>query len=118
MSSGSIDGSSPWTLTTTSQSIAEATSAIRLVPFGWSARVIATSPPKARTASAIRRSSVATMIRESRRERAAASQTCRMSGLPVASASGLPGNRTLAKRAGMIATMAGDAVTGVSRRVP
>ena len=82
-----------------------ATSATRSVPVGWSARVITTSPPKPSTASAIRRSSVATMTRSSDRARRAASTTCRISGRPVSERRGLPGSRVEAKRAGITPTI-------------
>ena len=82
-----------------------ATSATRSVPVAWSARVITTSPPKSVTASAIRRSSVATMMRPSDFARRAASTTCWISGRPVSERRGLPGSRVEAYRAGITPTI-------------
>ena len=64
---GSISGSSPCTLTTTSQSSEAATSARRSVPVSCVAFVSRTLPPNSLTRVAMRRSSVATMTSETTR---------------------------------------------------
>jgi hypothetical protein len=57
------------------------------------------------TVVAIRRSSVATMTRETTGDASARRYTCSIIGRPSMSASGLPGNRVEANRAGMTATI-------------
>src|SRR5450759_4303031 len=64
MVSGASSGSSPWTLTIRSQSSDAATSARRSVPLGCDGDVRTASPPNRSTASRIRRSSVATITRD------------------------------------------------------
>ncbi len=60
---------------------------------------------EAATASAIRASSVATMIRCNDCDRRAASTTCRINGRPVSDKRALPGSRVEAKRAGITPTI-------------
>jgi hypothetical protein len=79
---------------------------MRSVPLAWPGEVIAASPPKARTALAIRSSSVATTTRLTSRADRARSYTRSIIVLPWISERGFPGRRVDAKRAGMIATMA------------
>ena len=98
---GSISGSSPWMFTTASHSQRSQTSAMRSEPLGCSGRVISTRQKFCAT-SQMRVSSVATMISESDFAFWHCSTTCWMSGLPAMSASGLPGNRVEANRAGMM----------------
>src|SRR5262245_50090847 len=105
MARGSSNGSSPCTLTTMSQSSDEATSARRSVPVGWSGRVSRTLPPNSLTVVAIRKSSVATITRDTSGDASARRYTCSIIVRPSISASGLPGNRVEANRAGMTATM-------------
>ena len=78
-----------------------ATSAMRSVPDGWSARVMHTSTPCAMQAAAMSSWSVATMIRAAP-DSAARSATRTTIGLPPRSASGLLGRRVEARRAGMM----------------
>ena len=80
-------------------------SATRSVPVRWFVEVITARPPNPRTAARIRSSSVATTTSAIPRALAARSYTCWMSGLPAISASGFPGKRVEAWRAG-ITTMA------------
>jgi len=61
MAPGSMSGSSPCTLTTTSQSSDAATSAMRSVPVSCVAFVSRTLPPNVCACRAMRRSSVATI---------------------------------------------------------
>ena len=76
------------------------------MPVAWSARVMHTGMPCAATAARMRSSSVATAtwVAPASRARSATRTTI---GLPAMSASGLPGNRLEAKRAGISATNAG-----------
>ena len=74
--------------------------------MAWAGEVITASPPKPRTAAAMRSSSVATSTRSTRCARDARSCTCWIIGLPWISERGFPGRRVEPKRAGMIATMA------------
>src|SRR5919107_4207892 len=62
------------------------------------------SPPKRSTASLIRRSSVATMTRDTHAASAARRYTCSIIGRPAISASALPGSRVDSYLAGMMAT--------------
>ena len=67
MAAGSSMGSSPCTLISTSASIDRTASASRSVPEACAVEVMTASPPKARTALAIRSSSVATSMRSTPR---------------------------------------------------
>ena len=98
---GSIRGSSPCTLTTTSAARPRMASAIRSVPDGWSGLVIATATPKDSAAAAMRASSVATRISARRRACRARCTTQASSGLPPTGARLLPGNRVEPQRDGM-----------------
>jgi hypothetical protein len=73
---------------------------MRSEPDSWSARVIAASKPWARTASATAGVSVATTTRPSPAS-AARAATWAIIGRPAMSASGLPGRRVEAMRAGI-----------------
>ncbi len=112
ITTGGINGSSPWTLTTIasgSRPSRLATSARRSVPDSWSSRVSSTSAPKAWQAATIRGSSVATTTRWTTRWALllrACSQVCWIIGLPAISCSGLAGRRVEENRAG-ITTMNG-----------
>ena len=74
---------------------------MRSVPLWWAGEVITQSVPNGRRASAIRASSVATMIRRTREQLRTCSTTCWTSGLPVSAARILAGKRVDPKRAGM-----------------
>ena len=89
---GSINGSSPWMLTTASQSTRAATSAMRSEPLGWSSRVISTRQ-NLRATSAMRSSSVATMTSLNDFASWQRSTTCWTSGLPAMGWSGFAGKR-------------------------
>src|SRR5262245_39949342 len=96
-----------------------ATSARRSVPVAWSELVIATFAPKERHAAATRSSSVATITSRRLRAPRAPSKTRRTIGTPAIGASGLPGKRVAANRAGIRPTafMAGIVPDGyISRR--
>ena len=92
---GSTSGSSPWTLMTCVKpfSFFRATSATRSVPLMHFSEVITHSAPNAAHASAMRRSSVATITRETPFARAQRSHTCWIIGLPARGKSGFPGKR-------------------------
>ena len=104
ISAGSISGSSPCTLTTTSSpsrpSSAQA-SARRSLPLGWSARVSTASTPCALAGGDDARRG----RRRRRRARAATARRARATrttiGMPPMSASGLSGSRVDASRAGI-----------------
>src|SRR5687767_7301424 len=108
MASPRTNGSSPCTLTITSneaQSGRSATSATRSVPDGWSARVMATSPPRSLTTAAISSASVATITRSAAPDSTMRSQTRTMSGAPPRRRRGLRGSRVAPSRAGMTASV-------------
>ena len=99
-----MNGSSPWMLIITSLSSGRkacAASPQRSVPEAWSGEVITATPPKPRTQSAIRSSSVATAKSLTSDDRTRSYTHCTI-GLPWIKASGLPGKRVEAYRAGMI----------------
>ena len=103
ISSGSISGSSPCTLTTMASSgrpSCATASARRSVPVGWSPRVISARTPWAWAACSTRASSVA-MQTCAAPERAARSAVRTTMGLPAMSARGLSGRRVEAVRAGI-----------------
>ena len=75
-------------------------SKMRSEPDGWSARVITARPPAFSTAAAMVSSSVATTTGPSLAASARRS-TCTIIGTPAISASGLPGRRVEAMRAGI-----------------
>ena len=102
---GSISGSSPWTLTTMSASSLWATSARRSVPVSCGGEVISTLPPKARTASAIRSSSVATITSETSEPCEAVRRRAGPSACPMMSARALPSKRVDAYLAGITAVI-------------
>src|SRR5690606_35351766 len=97
------------TISSSAQPSCSTTSARRSVPLGWSAWVNSTWPPAEWTASNTPWWSVATQT--SLAPEICARSTTRITiGLPAMSASGLPGSRVEAKRAGMMtrkAVMAG-----------
>ena len=93
---GSSIGSSPCTLITISASIPRAASASRSVPVAWAGEVSTASPPKPRTALAIRSSSVATITRSTRFAARARSYTLSIMVLPWISERGFPGRRVAA----------------------
>ncbi len=66
---------------------------MRSVPLTWSARVINAAPPNARTAAAMRSSSVATITACTRDAAAARRYTCSIIGWPAMSARIFPGRR-------------------------
>ena len=76
---------------------------MRSEPEAWSARVITARAPAASAAAAISAVSVATTTSPSAAARAR-STTWTIIGRPPMSASGLPGRRVEAKRAGMSST--------------
>src|SRR5512134_5472 len=78
-----------------------AASATRSVPDAQAGDVIVASPPNPRTASEMRRSSVATTTRDARRDFLAFSQTYHIIGRPSIWANGFPGSRVDAYRAGI-----------------
>src|SRR6266700_2127168 len=104
ISAGASVGRSPCTLTTISArpsgSMAASASKIRSEPETWPALVITARPPAFSTQAAIASESVATatgpMPAASARR-----MTCTIIGSPAISASGLPGSREEARRAGM-----------------
>ena len=89
-----------------SASVARTASARRSVPVAWAEEVSTTSPPKPRTAAAMRSSSVATSTRSGSEAARARSHTRSIIVFPWMSERGFPGRRVEPKRAGMIATMA------------
>ena len=99
---GETVGRSPCRLTTISSSEPMICSAswMREVPLAWSARVITASPPASSMALAMEKSSVATTTRP-RPASIARRQTWTIIGWPLMSASGFPGRRVEAMRAGM-----------------
>ena len=103
--SGCMAGSSPWMFSTQSKGSSRAAraAAVRSVPEGRAGSVMMASPPKERTAEAIRASSVATTTRSTPSARLAASKTHWIIGLPAISARGLPGKREAWKREGRTA---------------
>ena len=104
---GSSIGSSPCTFTTISDVDGSRRFREAVGPGGVIAvRSGGPRPPKARTAAAIRSSSVATRIRSRVRAPRTRSWTRWMRVFPWMSERGFPGRRVDAKRAGMIATMA------------
>ena len=120
ISSGSISGSSPCTLTTMASSgrpNCATASARRSVPVGWSPRVIS-ARAMAWAACSTRASSVA-MQTCAAPERAAFGRARTTMGLPAMSARGLSGRRVEAVRAGIRAmklTADGSAGGGVVER--
>ena len=103
MVAGSISGSSPCTLTMARQGSWLTTSAMRSVPLTWSARVINAAPPNARTTSAMRSSSVATITACTLDAAEARRYTCSIIGRPAMSARIFPGRRVAWNLAGMTA---------------
>ncbi len=97
-------GRSPCTLITASKARSGSSCVIaswmRSEPVGWSGSVITARPPAASTASAIARSPQATTTGPISAA-IARRQTCTIIGTPPISASGLPGRRVAASRAGI-----------------
>ena len=105
MSAASIVGRSPCTLSTMPQrpsgSALASASKMRSEPETWSARVITARPPAFSTQAKIASESVATTTGPVSAASARRS-TCTIIGVPAMSASGLPGSRVEAIRAGMM----------------
>ena len=99
-------GSSPCTLTTMSASVASTASARRSVPVACAAEVITASPPKPRTAAAMRSSSVATSTRSTRAHGGRARASAWIMGFPWMSERASPAVVWNRNRAGMMATLA------------
>src|SRR3954466_12437276 len=104
-------GKSPWRLTTISALPSGSSfcmaSWMRSEPDGCSGRVITASPPWAVTTDAISAVSVATATRPIPAA-SARRITCTIIGCPAISASGLPGRRVAAMRAGISTRMRGS----------
>ena len=120
MAPAAMVGRSPCTLTTRSippcGSMRESASKMRSEPEAWSARVITARAPAASAASAIAAASVATTTSPSSASRAR-STTWAIIGRPPMSASGLPGRRVEAKRAGIIRTTRSADSAGMANSV-
>ena len=118
MSSGSMVGRSPCTFTTTprrcSGSSASRASKMRSEPETWSLRVMMARPPALSTAAATASESVATTASPMPASWARRS-TCTIIGRPWISASGLPGRRVDARRAGMRMMASGMDTAGAGR---
>ena len=113
MSAASMVGRSPCTFSTMPQrrsgSALSSASEIRSEPETWSARVMTARPPAFSTQAKIASESVATTTGPVPAASARRS-TCTIIGVPAMSASGLPGSRVEAIRAGMMVMTSGSAM--------